>query len=289
MGKALDLVLERLDVEELEVNLFRGWSPQTELVRVFGGQVLGQALMAASRTVGAGSCHSLHSYFLRPGDPRAPIVYEVDRIRDGRSFTTRRVRAVQHGRAIFSMDASFHVAEDGVEHGLPAPAAPDPESLPSSAERVRALRALAPEHLAVHFQEDRAIDSRSEDPFNPFEPQCKGYSHVVWMRPTGPLPVDDLLLHQCILAWASDMTMLDSACRAHAIAWTNPDNQIATIDHSMWFHHSFRADDWLMFAQDTPSASGGRGFNRASVFTRDGRLVASVSQEGLIRRRNAGA
>jgi len=282
MDESLDALLRLLDLEQIEVNLFRGVSPQTGWQRVFGGQVLGQALMAASRTVAEQPVHSLHGYFLRPGDPKLPILYDVDRIRDGKSFTTRRVVAIQHGRAIFNMAASFQVGEEGLEHQDPLPDVAGPEGLDSELEIRRRNVERVPEEWREHFTRERAIEMRAIDPVDEFAPEKAEPRHDVWFRTIGAVP-DDPVLHRCLLAYASDMTLLDTCIRPYGIPWTDPRFQTATLDHAMWFHRSFRIDDWLLYHMDSPSASAGRGFNRGNVFTRDGRLIASCTQEGLIR------
>lgn len=285
-GSALAGLVKLLDLEEIEINIFRGQSPKEERQRVFGGQVAGQALVAAGRTVEASVVHSLHAYFLRPGDPTIPILYEVDRIRDGRSFTTRRVVAIQHGRAIFHLSASFQHPEEGVEHMAAMPEAPDPETLPTFAERMGPLLATASDEVRRWLQRERPIDVREVDPGDEFHPEKRPPHQLVWVRADGRLP-DDPLLHQCVMAYASDMTLLDTTTFPHALTWWDPKVQMASLDHAMWFHRPFRADEWLLYAQESPSASGARGFATGSFFTRDGRLVASVAQEGLIRRRLA--
>jgi acyl-CoA thioesterase II len=279
---ALDGLLELLDLEELEVNIFRGRSPQENRQRVFGGQVAGQALVAAGRTVDRGTVHSLHAYFLRPGDPSTPILYLVDRIRDGRTFATRRVVAIQHGQAIFNLAASFQPEETGPEHGLPLPDAPDPETLPSIADWVAPHLAGMPEGIRQWFARDRPIDVRPVAPMDPFHPERRPPRQLVWIRAAGRLP-DAPLIHQCVVAYASDLTLLDTATLPHAIAWNDPHFVMASLDHAMWFHRPFRADEWLLYAQESPAAHGARGFTTAHLFTRDGRLVVSVAQEGLIR------
>jgi acyl-CoA thioesterase-2 len=287
MQEALDRLIELLDLEELEVNIFRGRSPQEDRQRVFGGQVAGQALVSAGRTVDAGVIHSFHAYFLRPGDPAIPILYEVDRIRDGRSFTTRRVVAIQHGRVIFNMSVSFHTPEPGLEHQLPMPDCPGPEELPTFEARAGPVledpRASDLPDLKSWLERDRPIDMRFVDPVDFFEPEKSVPLELVWLRADGSLP-DDLLLHQCVLAYASDMTLLDTALRPHGIAWSNGALMSASLDHAMWFHRAFRADDWLLYAQESPVAAGARGFTTGRVYTRDGIAVATVTQEGLIRR-----
>jgi acyl-CoA thioesterase-2 len=290
MPSAVKELLETLDLEPLEVNLFRGRSPQSRWQRVFGGQVIGQALVAACRTVDEVATrppHSLHAYFLLGGDPKVPIVYEVDRIRDGRSFTTRRVIAIQHGHAIFSMSVSFHGAEQGFSHqGLPMPQVPQPDSLPDEAELRKAVLARMPEAVRRYYERERPIELRPVELDRYLgKPTPDGKFHV-WMRAVERLP-DEPALHQCVLAYASDMMLLDAATIPHGRTLFEPTIMAASLDHAMWFHRPFRADDWLLYAQDSPSAEGARGFARGSIFSRDGTLVASVAQEGLIRERRS--
>ncbi|HLK11461.1 MAG TPA: acyl-CoA thioesterase II [Candidatus Binatia bacterium] len=282
MPDALAALLALLDLEELEVNLFRGRSPQERRQRVFGGQVAGQALVAAGRTVPHGHVHSLHAYFLRPGDPSTPIVYSVDRIRDGRTFTTRRVVAIQHGQAIFHLSASFQPDEAGPDHQMPMPAAPDPEALPTYEERIRPLLHRMPEAMRLWLTRDRPIEFRPVQDVDPFGETRRPPRQLQWVRTNGSLP-DARLLHQCIVAYASDMTLLDTAALPHGIAWNDPRFVSASLDHAMWFHRSFRADDWLLYVQESPSAHGARGFTLGHFFARSGELVVSVAQEGLIR------
>ena len=283
MQKALDAVLDLLDLQELEVNLFRGHSPQEGSQRVFGGQVLGQALVAGGRTVDeARQAHSFHAYFLRPGDPTTPILYQVDRTRDGRSFTTRRVIAIQRGRAIFHLEASFHVDELGPEHQDAMPEVPAPEALPTWGERMESIAARAPAELRRWLLRDRPIDTRHVTWFDPIAPEKLPPRLVVWIRAAGELPAAPLL-HQCIVAYASDMTLLDTTLLPHGASWAEDRYQVASLDHAMWFHRPFRADAWLLYVQDSPAAAGARGFATGRIFTRDGRLVVSVVQEGLIR------
>ena len=282
MPNAVETLLQILDLEELERNVFRGLSPQVGWQRVFGGQVIGQALVAAARTVTGRPVHSLHCYFLRPGDPTIPILYEVDRIRDGKSFATRRVVAIQHGEAIFTMAASFQIEEPGLDHQIEMPDVLPPEKLPSEADLKEAYLHNAPEAVRKYWQRPRPIELRPVDlrhyiSREPLEP-----SQFVWVRATHKLP-DDPDIHRCVLAYASDMTLLDTSLFAHGRSIFDQDLQPASLDHAMWFHRPFRADEWLLYAEDSPSASGARGFTRGSLFTRDGRLVASVAQEGLIR------
>lgn len=283
MRSAVDDLLSILDLEPLEHNLFRGMSPQVGWQRVFGGQVIGQALVAASRTVPQDrAVHSLHGYFLRPGDPAVPIVYEVDRIRDGGSFTTRRVVAIQHGEPIFSMAASFQTFEEGLDHQVAMPDVPMPEDLPGEAELKEQFLAHAPEPVRRYWERDRPIELRPVDMTHYFSRRKLTPSQNVWVRASAALP-DDPRIHSCVLAYASDMTLLDTSLFAHGTSVFDPRLQVASLDHAMWFHRPFRADEWLLYAEDSPSASGGRGFTRGSLYSRDGRLVASVAQEGLIR------
>jgi len=275
---AVDALVALLDLEVIEVNIFRGRSPDTDRQRVFGGQVAGQALVAAARTVEGMEVHSLHSYFLRPGDPAAPILYEVDRLRDGHSFTTRRVRAIQHGRAIFGLSASFHVPEEGFDHQFSMPEGlPEPETLPDFRTRMAPWKDV----LGDWYTRPRAIDTRYCD-WQPPDDRTPGpMVENVWFRAAGTLP-DDPVLHTCVVTYASDMTVLDTSMRPHGGSGLG-DIFMASLDHAMWFHRPFRADDWLLYAQDTPSASGGRGLGRGLMYTRDGALAVSVVQEGLIR------
>jgi acyl-CoA thioesterase-2 len=284
MPSAIANLLAILDLEQLEHNLFRGLSPQVGWQRVFGGQVIGQALVAAARTVPDRTVHSLHAYFMRPGDPAVPIVYEVDRIRDGKSFTTRRVVALQHGHAIFSMSASFQIAEEGLDHHLPMPDVPPPEALKSEAEIKSAYLAGAPASVRRYFERERPIELRPVDLGHYLGRESLDPVQNVWVRATGPLP-DDPDIHRCVLAYASDMTLLDTSLFAHGRMVFDHDLQVASLDHAIWFHRPARADEWLLYAEDSPSASGARGFNRGHLFSRDGRLIASVAQEGLIRLR----
>jgi acyl-CoA thioesterase-2 len=286
---ALDQLVSILDLEELELNLFRGRTPKEDRVRVFGGQVAGQALVAAGRTVEDGLVvHSLHSYFLRPGDPSIPIVYQVDRLRDGKSFTTRRVTAIQHGQPIFNLSASFQRPEQGIEHQIEKPASPDPDTLQTFKQRIEPYlqRNLHPE-LKKWLQRERPIDMRYVNPPDYLHPEKRPPHQQVWIRADGKLPDDaPLLLHQCIVAYASDMTLIDTATLPHQIPWFDPNVQMASLDHAMWFHRPFRADEWLLYAQESPTATGARGFTTGRLYTRDGVLVVSVAQEGLIRKRD---
>jgi acyl-CoA thioesterase II len=281
---AVEELLSTLDLEQLEHNLFRGRSPQNGWQRVFGGQVVGQALVAAGRTVEAQDrlAHSLHAYFLLAGDPKAPIIYEVDRIRDGGSFATRRVIAIQHGRAIFSMGVSFHKAEPGFEHQAVMPDAPPPEALPSEEELLTRLLPNMPEEMRPYWEKERPIELRPVDLSRFFCREKLEPKQYLWIKTNGRLP-DNYRLHQCALAYASDFSLLDTALIAHGRVLFDPRLMLSSLDHALWFHRPFRADEWLLYAQDSPSAQAGCGFCRGSIFSRDGRLVASVAQEGLIR------
>jgi acyl-CoA thioesterase-2 len=284
MAAGLVELLETLDLEVLEIDLFRGRSPDIGWQRVFGGQVIGQALVAAQRTVEpARGTHSLHGYFMRPGDPKVPIIYQVIRDRDGGSFSTRRVVAVQHGVPIFSMSVSFHVAESGFEHAVTMPAVPRPQELPSERQMLEASAHAMPDNMRRYFERDRPIELRLCDPSHYLAPRKNGDTHNhVWIRATGPLP-DDTPLHQSVLAYASDMTLLDTALVPHGRNIFDSSLMMASLDHALWFHRPFRMDQWLLYAQDSPAAAGARAFNRGLIFTEAGELVASAAQEGLIR------
>ncbi|HHH27654.1 MAG TPA: acyl-CoA thioesterase II [Polyangiaceae bacterium] len=283
MSKPTRALLERLDLERLDRDLFRGTSLQDGRPRVFGGQVAAQALTAAVRTVDERSVHSLHSYFLRPGDPKTPIIYEVDRIRDGRTFTTRRVVAIQNGEAIFNMSASFQVEQSGHEHHVPMPDAAPPSSVPSNAERIRAA-AQKTDHPIMQFLAglEHSIVVHDLDAQNPMKPHVRTEPHLVWFKSDGPLP-DDPALHRCVLTYASDMTLLGASLARHALTWFDPKLQVASLDHAIWFHSDFRADEWLLYVTESPSTSGARGLNQGRIFTEEGQLVASVMQENLMR------
>ncbi|MGE0767601.1 MAG: acyl-CoA thioesterase II [Hyphomicrobiaceae bacterium] len=282
-NSALATLLSVLDLETLEENLFRGRGPSVGWQRVYGGQVLGQALVAAVRTVPEGRlAHSAHAYFLLGGDPKAPIVYDVERIRDGGSFTTRRVKAIQHGRPIFALTASFHKTEPGLDHGSDMPDVPAPEDLPSEKDLLARLMPHLPDNMRSYWERERPIEVRFVDPSRYFERKSRAPVQMVWMRATGRLP-DAPTFHQCVLAYASDFTLLDTALIAHGRLAFETNIQLASLDHAMWFHRPFRADEWLLYVQDSPSAFGARGLCRGSIFTRDGTLVATVAQEGLVR------
>jgi acyl-CoA thioesterase II len=282
MRNALDRLLELLDLEQIEENIFRGVSPKERVQRVFGGQVAGQALVAAGRTVPADRpVHSLHAYFIRPGDPSVPLIYTVDRVRDGRSFTTRRVSAIQHGKTIFTLSASFHQPEPGPEHADPMPSVPPPESIEPTPDRLaRYFGGVLPPSIR-----DNPIELRSVGPLTieaERDLSLRTTRNMVWLRVAGELP-DDPLLHVCLMTYASDMTLLDPVLLAHGLSWLDGHTTGASLDHAMWFHRPFRADQWLLYAQESPVAYGARGLARGEVFTQDGDLVVSVVQEGLIR------
>ena len=281
MSDTLQGLIDLLDLESIEVNIFRGRSPQENRQRVFGGQVAGQALVAASRTVDDRDrrVHSLHAYFLRPGDPTAPILYEVDRIRDGRSFTTRRVVAVQHGQAIFNLQASFHAPEEGLSHQIRMPDVPAADTLPDFKTRMTPYKDM----LGDWFDRPRPIDIRYVDGDPMSRSREPTMSQRVWLRADGRLP-DDPTLHACIVTYASDMTLLDTTLLPHGLNWTDNAVQMASLDHAMWFHRSFRADEWLLYDQATPTTSHARGLAAGGIYSADGQLVVSVVQEGLIRR-----
>jgi len=287
MSSATQELIDILDLETLEVNLFRGRSPQSSWQRVFGGQVIGQALVAACRTVNDVALrlpHSLHAYFLLGGDPKVPIIYEVDRIRDGRSFTTRRVVAIQHGHAIFSMSVSFHLPEEGLSHQVKMPEVPKPEALRTEAEMREKVLPLMPEPVRRYYERERPIELRPVEWRRYLGEKSEAGRFHVWIRTTGRLP-DSPAIHQCVLAYASDMTLLDAALIQHGRSVFDKDIMAASLDHALWFHRPFRADEWLLYAQDSPSLADSRGFSRGLIFASDGTLVASVAQEGLLRQR----
>jgi acyl-CoA thioesterase-2 len=281
---AVQELLDLLDLEQLEVNLFRGRSPAVTWQRVFGGQVVGQALVAACRTVEGRPPHSLHAYFLLPGDPKVPIIYEVDRIRDGKSFTTRRVIAIQHGHPIFSMSVSFHADEPGFDHQAKMPDVPKPDRLPGEAEIKQSTLPMMPDPVRRYFERERPIELRPVEFERYLGKKYEDGRFHVWIRTTGKLP-DDPAIHQCVLAYASDMTLLDSALIPHGRTVFEKEIMAASLDHALWLHRPFRADEWLLYAQDSPNMHGGRGFSRGLIFASDGTLVASVAQEGLVRQR----
>ena len=285
MSSQIADLLALLDLEPLEVNIYRGRNRDVGTGRVFGGQVFAQALVAARRTVDEPrEAHSVHGYFILPGDLKAPIVYFVDRLRDGNSFTTRRVTAIQHGQAIFNLSASFHVSEPGLEHQQPMPEVAPPEQLAPELELIREMADRIPEPLRPVLTQDRPLDFRPVAPGDPFTAEVRPPARQVWFRTVSPLP-DDPIVHQAVLAYASDYGMLPTALGPHGVPFRSRELQIASLDHSVWMHRPFRADDWLLYAIDSPAAAGARGFVRGAVYTRSGQLVASVAQEGLMRLR----
>jgi acyl-CoA thioesterase-2 len=283
---ALERLVSALRLEKLEENLFRGPRASIGWQRVFGGQVLGQALSAACQTVEAGRpVHSLHGYFLLAGDPGHDIIYDVERIRDGGSFTTRRVKAIQHGRPIFTMSASFHKREEGFDHQAEMPVVPRPEELPSVAQLMAQSGAEIPASMRNFWQRENPIDMRVTDPSRYFSQGPRAPAQAVWLRANGTLPADPVV-HAALLAYASDFTLLDTALIPHGKVLFDPDLQLASLDHAMWFHRPFAADAWVLYIQDSPSGSGARGFCRGLLFAQDGRLIASTVQEGLMRKRS---
>ncbi len=281
----MDVLLKTLDLEKLEENLFRGRSPQVGWQRVFGGQVIGQSLVAAQRTVDEGRyVHSLHAYFMRPGDPSVPIIYEVDRIRDGSSFATRNVLAIQHGKAIFSMSASFQYDEEGYDHQFPMPDVAPPEQLLDEQGIKTKFLVNAPEAIRRSWERPRPIEIRPVSLTHYFSRDKLDPSQNVWVKAVGAVP-NERHLQAAVLAYISDMTLLDTALYAHGTSVFDRNLQVASLDHSMWFHRPCRMDDWLLYTQDSPSASGARGMTRGSLFDRSGTLIASVAQEGLIRKK----
>lgn len=285
-AKAIGSLVSLLELEQLEVNIFRGQSINPGWQRVYGGQVLGQALMAATKTVDPERIvHSLHGYFLLAGDPKKPIIYNVESLRDGGSFSTRRIKAVQHGRAIFVMSASFHKKEDGLDHATRMPDVPPPEDLPTTTELISKFIDKLPKTMQSYWTRQQPIDMRIVDPSRYLKRQKRDPVQHIWLKAAAPLP-DDPTVHNCILAYASDFTLLDTALIAHGKVLFDPDLQLASLDHTIWFHRPFRADDWLLYAQESPSSQAARGLCRGQVFTTDGTLIASTAQEGLMRQRS---
>ncbi|HEY2659142.1 MAG TPA: acyl-CoA thioesterase II [Caulobacteraceae bacterium] len=281
----IENLVETLALEPIEMNLFRGTSPRDQGPRIFGGHVIAQALLAAYETVQDRVCHSIHCYFIRPGDPKVPILYEVDRARDGASFTTRRVVAIQHGEQIFNLAGSFQLPEDGFEHQAVMPYAPAPDTLDDGRAQMAAMaKTLSPE-MAAAMMRPRPIDLRTATPSA--QGDIAPPINNVWMRAKAPIGAD-AHLHQALLAYASDMALLGTAMRPHGVWWQTPGLQSASLDHAIWFHRPSNFNHWHLYAQDTPSGSGARGFIRGQLFSQDGTLVASVAQEGLIRMRKKG-
>ena len=284
-AQPLDSLLKLLDLERLELNLFRGQNRDIGSGRLFGGQVLAQALVAAGRTVEGRTAHSMHGYFMLAGDVDTPVVYQVDRIRDGKSFTTRRVLAIQEGREIFTMVCSFHADEPGIEHGAAMPQVPPPESLPRELDLVRSVADRIPAAVRDIYTQDRPIDFRPVDPVDPFAPEPREAVKHVWFRVEGAMP-DEPILHQAVMAYASDYGLLGTSLLPHGLSFMQRRVQAASLDHAVWLHRPFRVDDWLLYSMDAPAAAGARAFTRGSLYTRDGVLVASTAQEGLIRLRD---
>ena len=282
MGEALDQLLERLDLEQIDRDIYRGQNEPTRWGRLFGGQVAAQALAAAQRTVEGRHVHSLHGYFLRGGDPETPVVFTVDRIRDGGSFTTRRVVALQKGRAIFNTSVSFHVREQSYDHQDDMPDVVPPEELPSWEDRARELGDKLPEPMRRWMLSERPIELRSMEPHSWFSNEARRGPNPVWVRANGKLS-DDPALHASLLTYASDMGFVDNMYRPHRGEGERP-AMLASLDHAIWFHRDFRMDEWLLYVQESPTASGARGFARGTFFDRGGRLISSVAQEGLMRR-----
>jgi len=285
MSDVVEDLVEHLRLERLEENLFRGQSRDIGSPHVYGGQVLGQALSAATRTVTDRAAHSLHAYFLRPGDKQAPVVYEVERIRDGGSYTTRRVVAIQHGQPIFNMAASFKVDEDGREHQCPMPDVPGPEGLPNVTELGKQALADIPDKLSRFLQWQRPVEFRPVQPTHPLHPKPAPPVRQIWIRADGPLP-NDPALHKVLFAYTSDYSLLGTALLPHGWTFSQGTIRAASLDHAMWFHRDFRLDEWLLYAMESPNLGHGRGFSRGNLFTRDGKLVASVAQEGMIREKS---
>jgi len=289
MSKSLIDLISILDLEALEVNMFRGSSPRTRWQRVFGGQVIGQALVASCRTVEGRMPHSLHCYFILPGDPQIPIIYQVERLRDGRSYTTRRVTAIQHGQAIFSMMVSFHAEEAGThDHQDSMPKVPSPDELtPEELMKLPIMEGM-PEFIQRYYASDRPIELRPVEYQRYFGEKVPDGRINIWIRTAARLP-DDPALHLCALAYASDFSLLDSVMSRYGRTLFDGRVMAASLDHAMWFHRPFRADEWLLYSQDSPSAQNGRGLARGSIFKPDGTLVASVAQEGSLREKRTPA
>ena len=287
MTDVLNELLDLLKLEKIEENIFRGQSQDLGFGNLFGGQVLGQSLSAATQTVEPERIvHSLHAYFLRPGDPLNPIVYKVERLRDGGSFNTRRITAIQHGNPILSMEASFQKQEHGFEHGIEMPEGiPGPEGLQNDEERAKLIADKIPAHIRDKMLADKPIEVRPVAPLNPFAPQISEPQQHIWFRAAGALP-DDPAVHKYMLAYASDFRLCTTSLRPHGYSFMHPKMQVASLDHAMWFYRAFRFDQWLLYTMDSPMAVNGRGLNRGRVYTQDGLLVASTAQEALIRKKD---
>jgi len=284
MSKVLEHLIALLRLEDLGDGGYRGQSQDLGWGRVYGGQVLGQAVMAAGATIEGRHLHSLHSYFVRPGDTKLPIEYQVERVRDGGSFSVRRVVAFQSGQPIFNLSSSFQIAEDGYEHQSTMPDVPGPENIPNEQERARGYADKLPPDMLARATAERPIEMRVINPDDHFGGSKLEPLRYVWIRAAGPVP-NDPIVHQCLLAYASDWGLLATSLRPHGLSILSRKIQSASLDHAMWFHRDFRIDDWLLYVTDSPSASGARGFTRGEVYDRQGRLVASAAQEGLIRPR----
>ncbi len=283
MSKVLNELVELLQLERIETKLFRGQSQDLGFPQLFGGQVIGQALSAAKQTIEPERvCHSFHSYFLLPGDSKNPVVYDVEIIRDGRSIASRRVKAIQHGRTIFYMTASFHFPHEGFDHQASMPNVTPPDSLPSELEIARQYQEYIPDHLRARFTCDKPIEMRPVEFHNPLKPEKSAPKKHIWMKAAGSLP-DDPRIHKYLLAYASDFGFLPTATQPHGVSYLTPKFQMATIDHSMWFHRDFRFDDWLLYEMESPSASGQRGFVLGKIYDKNGKLCASSAQEGVLR------
>lgn len=283
MSYTVEDLIRLLELEAIEQDIFRGSNRDIGSGRIFGGQVLAQSLVAARRTVGKGRpAHSIHGYFILAGDLDVPVVYFVDRLRDGRSYTTRRVTAIQHGKAIFNLSASFHTPEEGLSHQVAMPDVPPPEELRSELDQIRERADEIPPDLRPVITQDRPLDFRPVEILDPFSPDPSEPRRHVWVRARGTMD-DRNLHHQAVLAYASDYGLLAPALQPHGLTFRSPDVMVASLDHSMWFHRPFRVDEWLLYVIESPVTGGGRGFARGTFFTRDGTLVASVAQEGVVR------
>ncbi len=283
MGDVLNELLDILKLEKIEENFFRGKSQDIGFGNLYGGQVLGQALSAASYTVDdSRSAHSLHAYFIKPGDANLPIIYEVDPVRDGKSFTTRRVKAIQKGSAILTLEASFQLSEEGFDHQTEMPAVPGPDGIMSESERLESIKHLIPVNIREKLIRERPIEFRHVNPVNPFAPEKMEPLRYIWFKTIHKMP-DDLSIHKYLLAYASDYGLVGTALYPHGHTFWEPELQVASLDHAMWFHRDFRMDDWLLYVMDSPSACSARGLNRGTIFSKGGTLVASTIQEGLIR------
>ncbi len=288
MKKVLHDLIELLQLEKIEENIFRGRSQDLGFGNLYGGQVLGQSLSAATQTVPPErKAHSFHAYFLRPGDANCPVVYEVDCVRDGKSFTTRRVKALQHGSAILTLEASFQITEPGYSHQDRMPPVEGPEGLLSELDRLRAIKDKLPEEIREKLTSDKPVEFRFVNPVNIFKPEQREPDHSVWFRAAGKIP-EDISINRCLLAYASDFGLLRASMLPHGLTFWDPSMQVASLDHAMWFHRDFSIDEWLLHVMHSSSTVNGRGYNTGKIFTRDGLLVASTSQEGLIRDRNYG-